>query len=110
MLLFNRFQLSKRNGWMNEDGEVFVIYTRGELAGKLHIGEKRVTSAMNELRDFRLIWERRCEPDLSCAGADIGAGRVGVNWWTDGCVAGGTRRINAARGTGGIKNRRNDGS
>ena len=60
MLLFNRFQLSKRNGWMNEDGEVFVVYTRGELAGKLNIGEKRVTAAMNELRDFGLIWERRC--------------------------------------------------
>jgi len=59
-LLFNRFQLSKRNGWMNEDGEVFVVYTRGELAGKLNIGEKRVTAAMNELRDFGLIWEQRC--------------------------------------------------
>ena len=59
-LLFNRFQLSKRNGWMNEDGEVFIIYTRSELAGKLNVGEKRITAAMNELRAFGLIWERRC--------------------------------------------------
>ena len=59
-LLFNRFQLSKHNGWMNEDGEVFVIYTRDELSVKMNAGVKRVTSAMNELRDFGLIWERRC--------------------------------------------------
>lgn len=60
MLLFNRFQLSKHNGWMNSDGEVFVIYTRRELAEKLNISEKRVSAAMNELRDFMLIWEKRC--------------------------------------------------
>ena len=60
MLLFNRFQLSKHNGWVNGEGEVFVIYTRRELAEKLNISEKRVSAAMNELRDFMLIWEKRC--------------------------------------------------
>ena len=60
MLLFNRFQLSRHNGWMNGEGEVFVIYTRRELAEKLNISEKRVSAAMNELRDFMLIWEKRC--------------------------------------------------
>lgn len=60
MLLFNRFQLSKHNGWVNDAGEVFVIYTRRELAEKLNISEKRVSAAMNELRDFMLIWEKRC--------------------------------------------------
>ncbi len=60
MLLFNRFQLSKHNGWVNDAGEGFVIYTRRELAEKLNISEKRVSAAMNELRDFMLIWEKRC--------------------------------------------------
>ena len=50
MLLFNRFQLSKHNGWINDEGEVFVIYTRRELAEKLNASEKRVSAAMNELR------------------------------------------------------------
>ena len=27
--LLNRFQLSRRNGWVNDFGEVFVIYGRG---------------------------------------------------------------------------------
>ena len=60
MLLFNRFQLSKLNGWINDQGEVFVIYTRRELSERLNICEKRVSAAMNELRKYQLIWERRC--------------------------------------------------
>jgi len=60
MYLFNRFNLSKHNGWMNDNGEVFVIYTRKELAERLNVGEKRVTSAMNVLKEYDLIWERRC--------------------------------------------------
>ncbi|MDL2288471.1 replication initiator protein A [Oscillospiraceae bacterium OttesenSCG-928-F05] len=60
MLLFNRFQLSKANGWTNEDGEVFVIYTRQELVACLGIGEKRITAAMRELIKHKLAWERRC--------------------------------------------------
>ena len=30
--LLNRFQLSRRNGWVNEYGEVFVIFPRKSLA------------------------------------------------------------------------------
>ena len=60
MLLFNRFQLSKLNGWINDQGEVFVIYTRRELSERLNISEKRVSAAMNKLREYQLIWEKRC--------------------------------------------------
>lgn len=41
--LLNRFQLSRWNGWVNDYGEVFVIFPRKELARELRIGEKRVT-------------------------------------------------------------------
>ena len=33
--LLNRFQLSRRNGWVNDDGEVFVIFPRKALAKEL---------------------------------------------------------------------------
>ena len=33
--LLNRFQLSRRNGWINDDGEVFVIFPRKALAKEL---------------------------------------------------------------------------
>ncbi|MCI8810856.1 MAG: hypothetical protein HFF84_12225 [Oscillibacter sp.] len=58
--LLNRFQLSRRNGWANEQGEVFVIFPRKELAKELRICEKRVTAAFQTLAKLDLIWEKRC--------------------------------------------------
>ncbi len=58
--LLNRFQLSRRNGWANEQGEVFVIFPRKELAKELRICEKRVTAAFQKLAKLDLIWEKRC--------------------------------------------------
>ena len=58
--LLNRFQLSRRNGWVNDFGEVFVIFPRKELAGELHICEQRVTAAFRTLKALDLIWEKRC--------------------------------------------------
>ena len=37
MFLLNRFQLSKLNGWVNEQGEVFIIYTRKSLAKEMRV-------------------------------------------------------------------------
>ena len=58
--LLNRFQLSRRNGWTNEQGEVFVIFPRKALAKELRICEKRVTAAFQTLAKRNLIWEKRC--------------------------------------------------
>ncbi len=58
--LLNRFQLSRRRGWVNERGEVFVIFPRQALARELRICEQRVTSAFRALAASRLIWEKRC--------------------------------------------------
>ena len=58
--LLNRFQLSRRNGWMNEAGEVFVIFPRRKLAQELRICEQRVTAAFRALSAVQLIWEKRC--------------------------------------------------
>ena len=43
--LLNRFQLSRKNGWVNDRGEVFVIFPRKALAKELRICEQRVTAA-----------------------------------------------------------------
>lgn len=82
--LLNRFQLSRRNGWVNERGEVFVIFPRKALAKELRICEQRVTAAFKKLVELKLVWEKRCgrgdanqiylarvtpieDPDYSCA-------------------------------------------
>ncbi len=56
----NRFQLSRRNGWVNDFGEVFVIFPRKELARELRICEQKVTAAFRTLKELNLIWEKRC--------------------------------------------------
>ena len=58
--LLNRFQLSRRNGWVNERGEVFVIFPRRALAKELRICEQRVTAAFKKLVELELVWEKRC--------------------------------------------------
>lgn len=58
--LLNRFQLSRKNGWVNDTGEVFVIFPRRALAGELRVCEQRVTAAFKALADVELIWEKRC--------------------------------------------------
>ena len=58
--LLNRFQLSRRNGWVNDAGEVFVIFPRKALAKELRVCEQRVTAAFRKLAELQLIWEKRC--------------------------------------------------
>lgn len=58
--LLNRFQLSRKNGWINEYGEVFVIFPRKALAKELRVCEQRVTAAFKKLIELELVWEKRC--------------------------------------------------
>lgn len=53
--LLNRFQLSRRNGWVNDNGEVFIIFPRRELAKELRICVQRVTTAFRKLVELNLV-------------------------------------------------------
>ena len=75
--LLNRFQLSRLNGWLNDDGEVFIIYTRRSLSSEMQVSYHKIIEAMKELSSAGLIWERRCgrgrrQSNLSCAGGAPG--------------------------------------
>ena len=59
-LLYDRLSLSKLNGWINERDEVYLIYTREELAEDLGITYKKAIAALRELTEVNLIAERRC--------------------------------------------------
>ena len=61
--LLNRFQLSRRNGWINNFGEVFVIFPRRELARELRVGEKRVTAAFQKLADTVILVVQRYDAE-----------------------------------------------
>jgi Replication initiator protein A (RepA) N-terminus. len=58
--LLNRFQLSRRKGWLNDVGEVFIIFTRQSLADEMQISYRKAIEAMKELTAAGLIWEKRC--------------------------------------------------
>lgn len=56
--LLNRFQLSRLNGWINDAGEVFIIYTRKSLADEMQVS---------------LPQSHRLHERAVCRGADLGA-------------------------------------
>lgn len=57
--LLNRYQLSRRNGWVNRHGEVYIIYTREDLAQEMQVSYRKAISCFKELADRCLIWEQR---------------------------------------------------
>lgn len=57
--LLNRMKLSKINHWVNDQGEIYLIYARKEIQNKLNLSDKPVTRAFKELRDIDLIKEEK---------------------------------------------------
>lgn len=57
--LLNRYQLSRRNGWINRHGEVYIIYTREDLAREMQISYRKAIACFKELAAHHLIWEQR---------------------------------------------------
>ena len=57
--LLNRMNLSRINKWINDRGEIYLIYTRKEIQSKLNLSDKPVTRAFKELRETNLIKEER---------------------------------------------------
>ena len=58
-LLLNRMTLSQRNDWINENSEVYIIYTREEAANTLNISYKKSIAAFKELIQNELLLEQR---------------------------------------------------
>lgn len=58
-LLYDRLALSKMNNWINERDEVFLIYTREDIAADLGITYKKAIAAFRELAAAGLIFETR---------------------------------------------------
>ena len=54
-LLLNRTMLSRKSGWVSEDGNVYVIYTIKQMADGLNRSERTVKTALNELENAGLI-------------------------------------------------------
>lgn len=58
-VLLDRSRLSQRNHWVDDQGRVYVIYSRQSLADFLNCGIKKASQVMTELVNFDLIEEQR---------------------------------------------------
>jgi DNA-binding Lrp family transcriptional regulator len=58
-LLLDRMMLSQKNGWKNDKEEIFLLFTKEEIAEKLGISEGTVYNSFKHLEKFRLIKQKR---------------------------------------------------
>lgn len=58
-LLLGRTTLSQKNGWMDENGSIYVVFPLGNLAKSANRGISSVKNALNELEKADLIERRR---------------------------------------------------
>ena len=58
-ILLDRMSLSNDNNWYNEEGEIYLIFTRKSICNLLKISSPTATKAFKELREKKLIYEER---------------------------------------------------
>ena len=71
-ILLDRMSLSAKNGWLDEQGRVYIIYTVREVQESLCCAEHKAVKLFRELEDIDLIERKRrgsgqTQPDL-CQG------------------------------------------
>ena len=57
--LDDRRELSLKNNWVDEEDNIYLIFTRKEIQEMLCLSDKTVTNAFKELNDYGLIEEER---------------------------------------------------
>jgi len=58
-LLRDRNELSIKNSWVNDRGEVYLLFTRADLQELLNVSKNTCTKIMKELVDHNLITEEK---------------------------------------------------
>lgn len=58
-VLLDRMELSRKNNWVNDKGEIFLLYTKKDIAGILGISETTAYKAFKLLDELKLIKQVR---------------------------------------------------
>ena len=61
-ILLDRMSLSAKNGWLDEQGRVYIIYTVREVQESLCCAEHKAVKLFRELEDIDLIERKRRGP------------------------------------------------
>ena len=58
-LLLDRMSLSAKNGWLDEQNRVFIIFTIEDVKRSLCCADNKATKLLRELEEFGLIERKR---------------------------------------------------
>ena len=58
-ILLDRMSLSAKNGWLDEQGRVFIIFTIEDVKRALCCADSKATKLLRELEEFGLIERKR---------------------------------------------------
>lgn len=58
-LLKDRFELSVKNGWYDESGNIYFIYTNEDLKEILNVGNNKLSKIKKELQENDLLEQKR---------------------------------------------------
>lgn len=58
-LLLDRLTISMKNKWIDDDGNIYLIFSRKEAEDKLNLSDKTVTKAFRQLTNTKLISEKK---------------------------------------------------
>lgn len=58
-ILLDRMNLSAKNGWLDEQGRVYIIFTIEDIQAALSCGDKKATKLLSELEDKCGLIERK---------------------------------------------------
>ena len=58
-ILLSRMELSAKNGWIDDQGRVYIICTLSEIMEKLNCADNKATKLMNELESKCCLIERK---------------------------------------------------
>lgn len=59
--LLDRLSLSQKNHWIDEERNIYLIFTREEVQEKLNLSDKTVTKAFKQLNETGLVQEYKKE-------------------------------------------------
>lgn len=58
-ILLRRMELSSKNGWLDSDGRVYIIYTIDDIQNLMRCGNKKAISLLNDLEKGADLIERK---------------------------------------------------
>lgn len=71
-MLKDRCEYSLQNNWVDQEGNIYFIFTTKELMKLLHVGNKKVADIKSELASYGLLLSKRMPPKVMPDGTKKG--------------------------------------